>query len=246
MKKKILNYKDIKIIEGEITLLELILQTNEYKKVKSKLQKAMDFKELPINSKNAVDMFNVQTGNNFESAKAILEFVRTDKDRYLNIFNDIVSKLYIGSLEITRHSISEYFEDLPREYYWLMRLDIFLGVPITGKELVSERQNFYERYDGVFGQDYLEVRIYEDSDIKSIVAKIKEYKDNIELKKQTNVSETRKRAWYIYYLHEICNLSRTDIEDIFEKQNLKPYDYNYYSRDIQRGLLLRQKNNPMI
>jgi hypothetical protein len=241
MKKKILDYKDIKIIEGETTLLELILQTNEYKKVKSKLQKAMDFKELPINTEKVVDMFNVRTNKNFENTKQILDSIKDIKSDYLNVFNEIISELYVGSLEVTKHKVSEYFEDLPREYYWLMRIDIFLGLNIQGNELLPLRENFLTKYDRFAEQDYIEVRIYEDTDMKTLVPEIRRYKKTLKTTKHKGFKVKHKEAWYIYCLKNRAKASNKDIEKWFMDNNLEPVDYNYHSQYVRRGLLLKTK-----
>jgi len=242
MKKQILDYKDIKIIEGETTLLELILQTNEYKKVKAKLQKAMDFKELPINTKKVVDMFNDRTNKNFENTKQILESIKDTKSNYLNVFNEIISELYVGSLEVTKYTVSEYFEGLPREYYWLMRMDIFLGLDIQGNEILPPRVNFLTKYDRSAEQDYIEIRIYEDTDIDLLVPEIRKYKKTLKTTKHKSMKETQKKAWYLYCLRNNTNATYKDIEEWFNKNNLEPVDYNYYSQYIHRGLLLKPKS----
>lgn len=244
MKKQILDYKDIKIIEGEITLLELILRTNEYKNVKAKLQKAMDFEEMPINTKKVVDMFNNLTNKNFEDSKQILNFIKNSKNDYLDIFNEIVSDLYVGSLEITKHEISAYFEELPREYYWLMRIDIFLGINIQGNEILPSRENFLTKYDRSAEQEYIEVRVYEDTDIKSLVPEIRRFKKTLKTTKHKGLKETQKEAWYIYCLKNEAKASYKEIEKWFKNNDLDPVDYNYYSQCVRRGLLLKPKKQP--
>ena len=109
----------------------------------------------------------------FKSIEELLREIMGKTNEYIEILNNVVSNLYPGSLEVTRHEVNNYFKELPNHFYYLMRLDIFLGIIIKGNEIIPERPNLLEKYDWRYGQSYIEARIYEDTNILKLVTEIK-------------------------------------------------------------------------